>query len=79
MRLILPNANGIVRSRPIANSVRLTCTSVVSSVAIVESATAMMRILPPMPGMIASPSTLSTLPLLASMVLPGSITSVVVV
>jgi hypothetical protein len=51
---------------------------VVSRVAIVESATATIMIFPPMPGMIASPRP-STFAALSSMVLPGSITRVVVV
>ena len=45
----VPNASGSVFSRPIENSERVTWISVVSSVAIVESITAMIISLAPTP------------------------------
>jgi len=61
---VRPNARGSVPSRPIANIVRVTWISVVSRVAMVDSTTAMDRILPPGPGQMAWPSRSSRLPLL---------------
>ena len=75
----VPKIFGMVLSRPIENSVRVTWISVVSSVAIVDSATAITRILPPMPGHTASPSTERTFALLCSIVLAGRITIVAMV
>ena len=76
---VRPKTAGTVLSRPIAKSERVTWISVVSSVAMVESTTAITRILPPTPGQMTWPSAPRMLPLFASMVFAGSMTSVAIV